>query len=121
MFVNQQIQADFLDQNLLKQLGDSWWIGLQRIRNQRDQTLNLLSVTANVWSSAGSNVAGPLTLAVQADDTQPELQKAGYLLQTGSGKALTSADTYRVVYSLVNQTGEVGTIQQTFVVRGNPF
>ena len=120
MFVNQQISAEFLTKELLQQLGAAFWIGLENIRNQRDQPLSLLRVTANIFNSAGSNVAGPLTLAIQTDSSG-SLQTAGYLLQTGAGLTLTTADTYRVVYSLVNSTGEVGTVQQTFVLRANPF
>jgi hypothetical protein len=121
MFVAQQISADFMTKELLQQLGSSFWIGLQRIRNQRDQTLSLTSAVANVYNSSNTKVAGPLSLQIEPDDTAPPLQQAGYLLQTGSGLTITSADTYRVVYTLTNKTGEVGSIQQSFVLRANPF
>jgi hypothetical protein len=119
-FTPQQVQYEFLTTDLLQQLGSSFWIGLQKIRNQQDQLLNLTSGTATIYNSGGSSVA-TLTLAIQADGTFPPSQMAGVLLQTGSGKTLTSADTYRAVYSLVNKTGEVAVIQQTFVLRSAPF
>jgi hypothetical protein len=121
MFMTKQIQARFLEPNLLQQLGSSFWIGLEHVGDQRGQTLNLTAVTATIYNSAGTGIVSGLTLALGSDATRPVLQHAGYLLQTGAGKTLPTADTYRVVYSLVDQTGEVGIVQQTFVVRPNPF
>jgi len=123
MFVAQQIEADFLTKELLQQLGGAFWIGLDRLRNQRDQLLDILSVTANVYDSSTPPVlkAGPLRLDIEAAGTQPPTQQAGYLLQTGPGLALTAADVYRVVYAVRLRTGEVKTIQQSFVLRDDPY
>lgn len=123
MFVAQEISGEFLTKELLRQLGEAFWIGLERIRNQRDQPLDLVSVTANVYNSAEPPVlmAGPLTLDVEPDATQPPLQMAGYLLQTGPGLTIETADIYRVVYALRTRTGEVKLIQQTFVMRADPY
>jgi hypothetical protein len=120
MFVDQHISADFLTKDLLQQLGGAFWIGLERIRNQRDQKPDLTCVRVNVYSSAAALVAGPFDLDVEPDATQPELLKAGYLLQTGPGQTLTLADTYTVVYSARCKTGEVGLFQQSFAVRAAP-
>lgn len=123
MFVAQQLEADFLTKELLQQLGSAFWIGLDRIRNQRDQKPDILSVTANVYDSSEPPilVAGPLRLDVQPCATQPPLLQAGYLLQTGPNLTIVKSDVYRVVYAMKLRTGEVKTLQQSFVLRDDPY
>lgn len=106
---------------MLQQLGASFWIGLEHIGDQRGQTLSLTAVTATIYNNANVGIVSGLSLVLQPDYTRPPLQQAMYLLQTGAGKTITVADTYRVVYSLFNKTGEVGILQQTFVIRASPY
>lgn len=120
MFVDQHIQANFLTKDLLQQLGGAWWIGLERIRNQRDQKPDLECVRLNIYDSGAALVFGPQDMQLEPDATDPELLKAGYLLQTGPGLTLTLADVYTVVYSARSLTGEVALFQQSFAVRAAP-
>lgn len=116
-FTIQQVKAVFIETELLQQVNSAFWVGMQRIGNQEDQTLNLLSAKADIYNSAGAHISGPDIMGVEADETQPPLQKAGLIFYTTG----LPADTYRVVYTLRNNTGEVGVFQQTFVLRANPF
>ncbi len=106
MFVAQQISANFITKDLLQQLGGAWWVGLERIRNQRDEQPELTCVRMNVYDSTASLVAGPLDLDMEPDATDPVFLQAGYLLETGPSRLLTLADTYTLVYSCRSRTGE---------------
>ena len=121
MFTPQHADANFLTKESIQQFGSAFWIGLERIRNQRDQPLDITSAKANIYSSVGSLIVGPVTLDVEPDATQPILQQAGYLLQTGPDLPIPVPDIYRAVYELTLRTGEVFILQQSFVMRVNPF
>lgn len=123
MFVAQMPQAEFLTKGLLQQIGAQFWIGLERIRNQRDQPLEVVAAKADVYDNSvpAVLVAGPLDLDIEPDATQPVFQQVGYLLQTGAGKTVTTAGIYRITYTLRLRTGEVALIQQCFDIRGNPY
>lgn len=120
MFVAQHPEADFITKELLQQLGSAFWIGLERIRNQRDEQLDILCAQVNVYNSACAMIAGPFELDVEPDATDPVFSQAGYLLQTGPDLTLTLADTYTMVYSLCLRSGEIAQFQQSFVVRASP-
>ena len=75
-------------------LGEEKPLRIVIVDNEANADISSSSSTIEIWDSSGSASLTP-TACTQSGTTRLELS---YLLTTGSGKTLTSAGTYRIVW-----------------------
>lgn len=98
-------------------LGDIKQIGLYNIRLRYEDTLTV-TATVRITNSAGTETLAATAMTITGGGTVSN--NASYLLQTGAGKTITVADTYKAMYTVTNGS-EVFKFQQVLTVLADPF
>lgn len=114
-----ELFAEFLPQSSHRILGDTFNVGLRNLRNERgsDISAEVTGVTVTVYDSSDA-----VTLAANALLLSGTTRMKGtFRLTTGSGKIITAAGTYRLVYKATLLDTRTQEFQQYVEVRANPY